>query len=65
MGGGGDTDWALALAIYFLSLFMNVCVALTRGCRQSKVDRVFLRLESSEKVFVRLTPGPSRFFLFS
>jgi hypothetical protein len=63
MGDGGDTDWALA--IYFLSFFMNVCVALARGRRQSKVDRVFLRLESSENVFVRLTPGPSRFFLFS
>jgi hypothetical protein len=32
-GGGndGDTDWALALAIYFLSFFMNVSVALARG----------------------------------
>jgi hypothetical protein len=45
MGGGGDTDWALALAIYFLSFFMNVCVALARGRRQLKVDRVFLSLQ--------------------
>jgi hypothetical protein len=44
VGNDGDIDWALALTIYFLSFFMDVCVALSRGRRQSKVDRVFLSL---------------------